>query len=172
MKKGFNHQQPNQGQTNIWLTPKYIIDALGPFDLDPCAAPEPRPWETAASYFTEKEDGLTQKWEGIVWMNPPYGSNTRHWLKKLAEHGNGFALIFARTETLWFQESSFLAKGALFIDNRIKFCREDGVEAPGNAGAPSVILAFGDEAYKRLSESSLRGILVEMKGLLNGKRKK
>ena len=35
-------------------------------------------------------------------MNPPYGSETPKWLKKLSEHGNGIALIYARTETRMF----------------------------------------------------------------------
>jgi hypothetical protein len=30
------HERPNKGATDIWLTPLEIIDALGPFDLDPC----------------------------------------------------------------------------------------------------------------------------------------
>jgi len=32
-------------------------------------------------------------------MNPPYGNRTKQWMKKMAEHDNGIALIFARTET-------------------------------------------------------------------------
>jgi hypothetical protein len=51
-----------------WLTPKEIIDILGPFDLDPCFS-LPHPWETAKNFFTEKEDGLIQPWSGFVWCN-------------------------------------------------------------------------------------------------------
>ena len=39
-----------------WLTPKHITDALGEFDLDPCA-PIVRPWETAWNHFTIEDDG-------------------------------------------------------------------------------------------------------------------
>jgi len=81
-----------------WLTPKYITDALGEFDLDPCA-PMVRPWETAKRCFTMEDDGLIHKWEGRVWMNPPYGNQTCRWMEKLADHDNGIALVFARTET-------------------------------------------------------------------------
>lgn len=31
------HQRPNAGLSDDWLTPPEIIEALGPFDLDPCA---------------------------------------------------------------------------------------------------------------------------------------
>ena len=55
-KKGIGSHQKSIGDNQVWLTPKFILDALGPFDLDPCAAPEPRPWNTAAKHIIEKED--------------------------------------------------------------------------------------------------------------------
>src|SRR3546814_4162922 len=81
-----------------WLTPLPIVSALGPFDLDPCAAPSPRPWPTAARHIELPEDGFAAEWSGRVWMNPPYGSEMARWLDKLATHRNGCALIFARSE--------------------------------------------------------------------------
>ena len=65
-----------------WLTPKWILDRLGSFDLDPCASVE-RPWPTAARHYTVKEDGLLQRWEGVVWCNPPYGRAAAPWPAKL-----------------------------------------------------------------------------------------
>lgn len=64
--KGFTHEAPVKGQSDIWLTPRHIIEALGPFDLDPCAAPSPRPWPTAAVHYdiTQGEDGLMLPWGG------------------------------------------------------------------------------------------------------------
>jgi hypothetical protein len=32
-----SYYQGGQGLTQVWLTPKWILDPLGPFDLDPCA---------------------------------------------------------------------------------------------------------------------------------------
>src|SRR6185503_8425133 len=96
-----SHERPNEGATNEWLTPPEIVKALGPFDLDPCA-PVVRPWDTAAKHYTTAEDGLSQPWEGRVWLNPPYGPHAAKFLAKLAKHGNGIALTFARTETLAF----------------------------------------------------------------------
>lgn len=31
-----DHETPNKGETDVWLTPLNIIQALGSFDLDPC----------------------------------------------------------------------------------------------------------------------------------------
>ena len=90
MKKGFTHERGHQGGTNTWLTPKSAIDACGRFDLDPCAAPEPRPWPSADRHIAEADgDGLAMEWSGLVWCNPPYGPNTGEWLKKLASHRSG-----------------------------------------------------------------------------------
>ena len=57
--------------TDEWYTPKEIIDALGKFDLDPCAPVKPL-WQTAETMYNKKHDGLTKEWAGRVWLNPPY----------------------------------------------------------------------------------------------------
>lgn len=64
-----SHTKPNQGETNIWLTPEFIPKALGRFDLDPCAAPSPRPWGTAQLYYELPFDGLALPWSGQWCVN-------------------------------------------------------------------------------------------------------
>lgn len=59
-----SHTKTRQGETNTWLTPRFIIDALGPFHLDPCAAPSPRPWDTAQIHYELPTDGLAEPWSG------------------------------------------------------------------------------------------------------------
>ena len=146
--------------TDTWLTPKYITDTLGPFDLDPCTEMT-RPWDTANQYFTIHDDGLNQPWKGFIWCNPPYGNQTQHWLSKLSEHNNGIALIFARTETKMFFEHVWpKAKAILFIKGRIKFYYPDGEEAKGNCGASSVLIAYGDLAVRRLEKANVKGKLI------------
>jgi hypothetical protein len=160
--KGFTHESPHQGATNTWLTPKYVIDALGPFDLDPCAAPEPRPWPTATNHITLPDDGLAHNWASgaFVWLNPPYGPNTGTWLAKLARHQRGIALTYARTETRAFFDSVFPHySGILFIKGRMKFCKPDGTSGE-SAAAPSVLIGYGEEALKRLSNTRIEGHLV------------
>src|SRR6185312_6793869 len=103
--KGMTGHHSRVSLKDEWLTPPEIIDALGPFDLDPCAPLESEaPWPTAAAHYTIEDDGLDPclPWSGRVWCNPPYGDNTGDWLRRLADHGNGIALIFARTETAAF----------------------------------------------------------------------
>ena len=148
--------------SEVWLTPKPLVDLLGPFDLDPCAAPEPRPWPTAREHYTKAEgDGLGRPWNGFVWCNPPYGRETGRWLERLASHpGGGIALVFARTETDWFFEHVWKkGRGFLFLKGRVRFHRPDGTRNLYTP-APSVLIAYGDEASRRLYCSGLAGCSV------------
>lgn len=161
------HELPNRGETDVWLTPRHVLDALGPFDLDPCAQPG---WTTAAEHITEAEDGLARPWHRFVWMNPPY-SHVRLWLERLAEHGDGIALIFARTETRTFHELVWRrASAVLFPLGRLTFLQADGTkvrnEGSGNAGAPSVFVAYGDRAAAHLgmhrTAVAIPGALIDL----------
>ena len=40
------HHAPVKGAKDEWITPPFITQALGPFDLDPCA-PVDAPWPIA-----------------------------------------------------------------------------------------------------------------------------
>lgn len=154
------HHDPNRGAKDEWLTPPEIIKALGEFDLDPCA-PIVRPWDTALMHYTEQDDGLSREWHGRVWCNPPYGPQTWTWLSRLADHGNGIALTFARTETVgFFAEAWGKADAMLFLRGRLFFHHVDGTRAAHNSGAPSVLIAYGEENAKVLAQCGLPGALT------------
>jgi hypothetical protein len=145
--------------TDDWLTPRWILDALGPFDLDPCDTAEG--WTGAARHFSWADDGLGRSWDGRVWLNPPYGS-VDAWIARLAEHGDGIALTFARTETSWFQASVWQrAEALLFFAGRLHFRRADGGDQSGNAGAPSVLIAYGPTNAAVLEGCGIPGAFVE-----------
>lgn len=76
----------------------------------------------------------------------------------MAEHGRGTALIFARTETEVWQEWVWpRATAILFLRNRLTFHLPDGTLGGGNAGAPSALIAYGDDDASRLAHSKLQG---------------
>lgn len=151
--------------TTTWLTPPWILDRLGRFDLDPCAAPEPRPWPTADRHIALPDDGLAATWEGRVWLNPPYSAQAAQWLAKLAGHNRGTALVFARTDTRWFQDHILsTASALLFLRGRVKFYRPDGTEGADNGGAPSVLCAYGRADAVALKLSRLGGHYVGLRG--------
>lgn len=157
------HQRAYKGATDDWLTPPEIIKALGSFDLDPCCPPV-MPWPTAAQRYTVSDDGLANEWAGRVWLNPPYGPATGKWMKRLADHGDGVALIFARTETeMFFREVWKRADAILFIEGRLHFHYPDGKRAAFNSGAPSVLVAYGGRNVESLKRSGIGGHLVEIR---------
>lgn len=136
-----------------WYTPRWIIDALGPFELDPCA-PANRPYDIAPRFFTKEDDGLTQDWgTARVWLNPPYSRILlRAFVEKLADHGHGTALLIARIDNLLFFEVVFpKATSMLFLRHRVKFIKPDG--KTGNPFFGSVLVAFGEEDDQHLREA-------------------
>lgn len=93
--------------TDEWYTPRYIIDNLGKFDLDPCA-PIVLLYQTAGTMYNELENGLEQNWEGRVWLNPPYSRPLiNKFMRRMSEHNHGIALIFSRTDTELFHTEVF-----------------------------------------------------------------
>jgi hypothetical protein len=145
-----------------WLTPRWVLNALGQFELDPCA-PVVRPWGTAQRHYTIQHDGLRQPWHGRVWLNPPYGRETGKWLSRLAQHGTGTALIFARTETgMWFDHVWPQADAVLFLKGRLHFCHVNGRPAKANAGAPSALIAYGSKDAEILRDSGIAGHFVAL----------
>jgi phage N-6-adenine-methyltransferase len=125
-------------KTDKWATPQWLFDTLDgrhQFTLDVCAIPENA---KCKSYFSPKQDGLKQKWEGICWMNPPYGREIVKWVKKAYESSlDGtivVALLPARTDTAWFWDYVYHKAKIEFIRGRLKF--GDG---RGAAPFPSMI---------------------------------
>ena len=153
------HHSPRMGKDE-WLTPPRIIKALGQFDLDPCA-PIVRPWDTALKHYSIEDNGLAKPWEGRVWLNPPYGRETGKWLARMADHGDGIALIFARVETKdWFTHVWDMADAVLFLRARLHFHHVDGTRAKLNAGAPSALVAYHPRNAAMLAISGLPGKYV------------
>jgi hypothetical protein len=144
-----------------WLTPPEIVRALGPFDLDPCFS-DPRPWDTAAAHYSE--GGLERPWHGRVWLNPPYGQEVWAWLARLADHGDGIALTFARTETQGFCRAVWdRATGVLFLSGRLYFYRPNGIRAGANSGGPSVLIAYGERNFRALRTSGIAGRVIRLR---------
>lgn len=143
---GFTHESTYR-ETDEWYTPPHVFEKLDlMFDLDPCSPLSgPLPWIPAQRFFTVADDGLSSDWEGRVWLNPPYGRDIGRWLQRLADHGNGVALLFARTDTEWFHRFAPLATRVCFIRKRLEFIDARTLKPADNAGAPSMLLAFDND---------------------------
>lgn len=155
---GFGYEKPNRGESVDWWTPPEIVQALGHFDLDPCAGVGQIP--LADKTYVLPQNGLALPWHGRVFCNPPYGNGIeRPWAEKLNDHGNGILLIYARTETVTWSHIWLTASAILFPFRRIVFCRPDGTK-PNSGTAPSAFVAYGDNNVEALRHCNIEGALV------------
>lgn len=152
MKK---HQQ-TVGKSDEWLTPKNIIDSLGLFDLDPCAAVN-RPFDCATVNYTVLDDGFNQEWFGRIWLNPPFNRYQKGaWMKKMAKHNNGIMLLPASLETDDFYHYVHGRSAAiLFLNGRPHFSYPTGERAKFNSGCTICLIAYGSENIQSLINSKL-----------------
>lgn len=131
-------------KSNEWETPQYLFDELDlkyHFTLDPCSTADNA---KCKKYYTIKEDGLSQDWQGeTVFCNPPYGRELSKWIKKCYEESRKpdtivVMLIPARTDTKAFHEYILGKSEIHFIKGRLKF---NGHRH--NAPFPSMWVAMG-----------------------------
>jgi phage N-6-adenine-methyltransferase len=130
-------------KTDLWATPQYFFDQLNAkynFEIDVCASIDNAKCQ---KYFTIENDGLSQKWHGVCWMNPPYGREIIKWMKKAYESSLQGAtvvcLVPARTDTKWWHE--YAMKGKIeFIRGRLKFGN-----SKNSAPFPSAIVIFKND---------------------------
>lgn len=172
MNKGFTHES-TYNESVEWYTPRSIFDSLGiEFDLDPASpGKDIVPWISAKRHLTIEDSGLLARWEGNIWLNPPYGDETPDWLGKLANHGRGIALLFTRPDTRWFHRYVPLSDAICLVKGRIGFIHEKNAkeyaagtyEQKGRCGAASMLIAYGKDNAKALYESKLGLTLVKWK---------
>lgn len=164
-KRGIGSHQSPAAVTTTWLTPRYILDPLGKFDLDPCSAPDPTLWPTAETHYTApQQNGLALPWFGRVWLNPPYTSaDILKWMSRMADHNCGIAFLFARVETnAWFKAIWSRASALLFLDHRPHFHEGDGTRADGNSGGPLALISYGDSDAELLLDGVIPGAAVPL----------
>ncbi len=117
---------------DAFCTPKWLADALGYFDCDPCSNPRSHIRSGRALSLENGDDGLAAVWmfegeRGSIFCNGPY-SDPLPWCLKLAAHpGPWCALWKLDTTTRWWAE--LMASGAQWAGfrKRLKF------EQPGKA---------------------------------------
>src|SRR5260370_10624497 len=129
------YERRRQQLSSEWYTPALIAESarrvLGTIDLDPASSEQANLTIKAARFYSKAEDGLSRRWKGRVWLNPPYQGQTGAFITRLAEsHVNGdgppaIALVSAlTTDTGHFR----LLWGSLlcFVYGRIQFAGGGG----------------------------------------------
>jgi len=170
IRKAKAHVSHNSGQ-NEWYTPAEFIDAAtaafnGIIDCDPASSEIANQTVNASTFCTKEQDGLSKRWFGNVWMNPPYAqpliSQFCEALAQRYEDGEiaaAIVLVNNGTETSWFQRLAGVASAICFPRTRIKF-----IDANGDPrGAPlqgQAILYAGDEPKRFVEEFQKFGFCV------------
>jgi phage N-6-adenine-methyltransferase len=129
-----------------WETPASIFDPLNDefgFTIDVCATAEN---SKCGVFYSESDDALSLLWEGVCWMNPPFGSQGK-WVKKAYEESQRGAtvvcLLPARTNTNWWHD--YVMTGEIrFIRGRPKF-----VGAEYGLPQPLAVVVFNPAAEEK-----------------------
>ncbi len=154
-------------ENDEWYTPSWLFEAIGvEFDLDPCSPGRPPSTVPARNVFKKADNGLAREWAGSVWLNPPFSSK-REWYERLVSHGNGIALIPARTETHDFQDYMGAADLLLFMKGRIYFERGHRPGANGNGVTSTppfgcVLCAYGAPMAEALRTAKMGGLRMKV----------
>ncbi len=113
-----------------WTTPKYLFDKLNQefnFECDLAASHENA---LCPDFYTKQNNGLNKDWNGVCWLNPPFGDKSNKmvdWIKKsyndtlINPNLTVVMLIPARTNNKWWDNYIMKAKEVRFIIGRPKF---------------------------------------------------
>jgi len=174
-KRGFTHES-SHNESKEWYTPPHIFDALKiPFDMDVASPGAAKvPWIPAQRHITIREDGLIAPWSGCVWCNPPYGSDTPAWTRRMAVYRHGIMIVFSRCDTQWFHQWGKTADLLLFVEGRIRFLRppdhiKQSGKKDGGPGCGHMLLAWGPDCVQALLSSGL-GVCMKPVGVKRPKQ--
>ena len=134
-----------------WATPQAFFDELDKeFNIawDVCAEHHTA---KCPGYWTKDDDGLSRTWEGVCYMNPPYGREITKWVKKAYESSiqgvTVVCLLPSRTDTRWWHDYVMFADEIRFVKGRLKFY------GPKNSAPfPSSVVIF--KGVKRTAEDA------------------
>ena len=130
-----------------WGTPDKLFKTLDNyfgFTLDVCATPENA---KCRRFFTLAEDGLSKEWQGVCFMNPPYGHQIKSWVAKAKASADSGAtvvcLLPSRTDTRWWHDYVMKAAKIYFIRGRLRL-----QGATNSAPFPSTVVVFQPAASR------------------------
>jgi len=138
---------------NEWYTPPRFIEAarrvMGCIDLDPASSDAANTIVDAERHYTKEEDGLTKKWYGRVWLNPPYARGLcASFIDKLESEWHrgdvveAITLTHASTDTAWCQKLMHLARAICLIKGRICFIDPATMEVKEGSPLQGTLIAY------------------------------
>jgi len=135
-----------------YYTPPEVFDRLGiAFDLDVCAPVGGIPWLPATRHYSLEDDGLTQPWNGRVWMNPPY-SKPGPWIERFIQHHNGICLTQV-SKSQGFRDLWQKVDGVV-VPQESPLAQSKFVHGNGRKGIfmPVALFAYGEECVAAIAK--------------------
>jgi len=156
------HVAHNSGQ-NEWYTPAEIIErarrTMLVIDLDPASCDAAQQTIKAKKFYSIADDGLSKKWKGRVWLNPPYAKDLCHrFIKKLLESYaanevvEAIVLVNNATETAWMQPLLRACSAICFPSGRIRFLVQQGITGSPLQGQAVVYLGMAVDDFRKQHE--------------------
>lgn len=148
-----------QNKNDIWQTPPELVDdldkAVDGIDLDPCAGPDTSIGEIN---YTVEDDGLSQRWHGAVFANPPFSEKWK-WLDKAIKEvsaGNAEVVIFLTPDSTdvqswWHSKVEPHADYICFLEGRLAYVDPQTGEQLDSPPFGTALSIFGDAPDKLLS---------------------
>ena len=168
LRLNHNHRAQGTGE-NEWYTPGEYIEAvrsfMGGIDLDPASSEQAQKVVKAKRFFTTDDDGLSHKWAGRVWLNPPYAQPAIEQFaeKMVSEVCAGHVveavmLTHNYTDTAWFHSAASAAAAICFTRGRIAFVDPQGRKAAPTQG--QAFFYYGSRAADFKKAFGVRGFVV------------
>ncbi len=162
------HIAQNSGDFE-WYTPSNIIESarlvMGSIDCDPASCPVANVTVRADEFFTKEDDGLSKKWHGNVWLNPPYGNGLISQFAdavvekyQSGEYRQICIIVNNATETQWFKTLSDIATAFCFPTGRVQFTRPEAIKGSPLQG--QTIIYIGNNVSEFATEFKQIGLCV------------
>ena len=143
-----------------WYTPPQYVEAarevMGSIDCDPASSVLAQKVIQAKIYYTFQTNGLAHKWNGNIWLNPPYASKLIKPFVELliarlesGEVKQAVMLTHCNSDTAWYHQAWDKCSAFCQTRGRVRF-----YDSNGTANSPThghVFLYFG-RRHKRFSE--------------------
>ncbi len=154
----------NTSLKDVWQTPTEILDMIHPINVDPCAGEDTNIGIDAN--YDKSDDGLSKKWHGRVFVNPPF-SQKGVWLEKVIKERSNTDCIFVLTpdstdtKSWWHNYIAEEADYVWFSRGRIAYINPETGEKANNPTFGTAISVFGEPEERTVERLASEGHLLQ-----------
>ena len=144
---------------------------MGSITLDPATCETAQANVKAKRFYTAEDDGLSKKWTGNVWLNPPYSKDCIGlFADKLVSESRrleqAVVLVNNATDTVWFHQIASVASAVCFLRGRVKFLDKTGKPANTPVHGQAVVYIGANVEAFRAKFSRMGFVVVPVREVL------